>query len=290
MGKNFAPRESKKSRKTLDMSDLLSRDLFQVANERLLEGAKLDKVKLKDIVVKEQVRTKFNDSSLKELADNIKVNGLIQPLVVHLENNKYTLICGERRFRAMNLIKFDEAPCFILTDKTPQELMAIQFSENSAREELHYIDKADGILNYQKATKASERKIVKALGISKTEVHRSLLLAKLPDCVKEAAKSFNIEKYVLLEYGELKDDKLKKVVEQGVVDGQIVKRSQLRKVLKEGGLVNVIKGQKKTSIKKRGRAISTNTLIKKLQSNDVDKETKEKIRLLLEGESAGLNS
>ena len=78
--------------------------------------------------------------------------------------------------------------------------MAIQFSENSSRENLHFIDKADGILNYQMATNVSERKITAALGISKSEVHRSLLLAKLPKKLKHAAKEFNIEKYVLLEF------------------------------------------------------------------------------------------
>ena len=88
--------------------------------------------------------------------------------------------------------------------------MAIQFSENSSREALHYIDKADGILNYQKATAASERKITAALGISKSEIHRSLLIARLPEKIKEAAKRFNVEKYVLLEFDALVSGKSQK--------------------------------------------------------------------------------
>ena len=88
----------------------------------------------------------------------------------------------------MSSIDVDSAPCFVLEDKTADELMAIQFSENSSREALHYVDKADGILNYQKATKSSERKICKALEISKTEVHRSLIIGKLPKRIREAAK------------------------------------------------------------------------------------------------------
>ena len=139
---------------------------------------------------------------------------LIQPLVVHKEKNKYVLICGERRFRAMSSIDVDSAPCFVLEDKTADELMAIQFSENSSREALHYVDKADGILNYQKATKSSERKICKALGISKTEVHRSLIIGKLPKRIREAAKTHDIEKYVLIEYNGIEDKSLKKKVER----------------------------------------------------------------------------
>ena len=182
MTKKFNARVSKRERKTIDMSQNLTRDLFKYADQKLLEGARLEEVYLKHIVVKEQVRTKFNDSSIKDLAENIRVNGLIQPLVLHRdENGKDTLVCGERRYRAMSTLDdMEKCPCFILEGKSPQELMAIQFSENSSREELHYIDKADGILNYQKATKASERKITAALGISKSEVHRSLLIAKMP--------------------------------------------------------------------------------------------------------------
>ena len=78
----------------------------------------------------------------------------------------------------MTSIDMKKAPCFILDDKSEEELMAIQFSENSSREELHYIDKADGIYVYIKSTDASERKIQAALGISKSEVHRSILLGK----------------------------------------------------------------------------------------------------------------
>lgn len=235
MAKVFAPRVAKKDRSTLDLSDKLTgRDLFkQLSNELLFKGATLDEIFLKEIVVKEQVRTKFNDDTIRELAENIRVNGLIQPLVIHRESSgKYRLICGERRFRAMSLIKMEKAPCFILHGKSEEELMAIQFSENSARENLHYVDRAEGIYNYQKTTNDSERKIVVALGISKSEVHRSIIIGKLPVEVKEAAKKFDIEKYVLLEYDAIQDQKIKKEVEMEIIAGKIVKRSQLKKIAK----------------------------------------------------------
>ena len=139
MAKTFAPRVAKRKRKTLDLSKKLDRDLFKIADDRLLKGARLAEVKLSDVKVKDQVRTKFNDNSIKELAKNIQANGLIQPLVLHLKKNKYTLICGERRYRAMTYIKMEDCPCFILEGKTDQELMAIQFSENSSREALALI-------------------------------------------------------------------------------------------------------------------------------------------------------
>lgn len=231
MAKEFAARTVKRERKMTDITANIDEKILRIHDQKLLRGAQLDHIALKDIVVRDQVRTKFNDESLQELALNIKENGLIQPLVIHREGNKFVLICGERRFRAMNLIPFETAPCFILENKTAEELMAIQFSENQAREDLHYIDQADSIFGYQKLTGASERKITAALGISKSEVHRCLQIAKLPKEIKEAAKEYNTEKYVLLEWHELPKSELRDEIRSKILNGEITKRLQLKRQL-----------------------------------------------------------
>lgn len=231
MAKEFAARVGKKERKVVDNTGSVDEKVLRLHDQKLLRGAQLDHIPLMDIVVRDQVRTKFNDESLAELAANIKENGLIQPLVIHREGRKFVLICGERRFRAMGLIKMETAPCFILEDKTPEELMAIQFSENSAREDLHYIDQADSIFGYQKLTGASERKITASLGISKSEVHRCLQIAKLPKDLKEAAKTYNTEKYVLLEWDELPMGPMKDELRKKVLAGEVTKRLQLKRQL-----------------------------------------------------------
>jgi ParB family chromosome partitioning protein len=283
MAKKFAARVTKKERKTVDLSDKIKRDLYKLADESLLEDARLLELNIKDIVVKDQVRTKFNDASIKELAANIKTNGLIQPLVVHEENGKYVLICGERRFRAMStLTEMKTCPCFVLEDKSPQELMAIQFSENSSREALHYIDKADGILNYQKATKASERKITAALGISKSEVHRSLLIAKMSKKIKEAAKAHNIEKYVLLEFDALEAGTEKTSIARKIYKGEITKRAQLKRVINAGSKVKKRAAPRKKPVLPAG--FSANAFLKAMetQSKDMDAETAKALKALVE--------
>lgn len=285
MSKTFAARVSKKERKTIDLSDKVGRDVFKISDERLLQGAKLDEIFLKNIIVKEQVRTKFNDDSIKELAKNIEVNGLIQPLVLHHDKNgSYRLICGERRFRALSFNKADKAPCFVLENKTEEELMAIQFSENSSREELHYVDKADGILNYQIATEASERKIQAALGISKSEVHRSLLIAKMPRSLKEAAKKHDIEKYVLLEWDAMVKSTLKADVENKILAGEITKRSELARIINSGGLMKASKKAPQKSALPKG--LSANAFLKAMTSKskdlNLDKKTQELLRTLVE--------
>lgn len=231
MAKEFSARVTKRDRKVIDITSNIDDRILRMNDQKLLRGAQLANIQLADIEVREQVRTKFNDESLAELAENIKINGLIQPLVLHREGNKFVLICGERRFRAMTLIKMDEAPCFILENKTKEELMAIQFSENQAREDLHYIDQADSILGYQKLTDSSERKITAALGISKSEVHRCLKVAKLPTEIKEAAKTYNTEKYVLLEWDELPKNEFKAELREKILSGELTKRIQLKKLV-----------------------------------------------------------
>jgi ParB family chromosome partitioning protein len=269
MAKNFQRRVTKKKREKIDLSKNIDSRLFSINDEKLLRGAQLQNVKLKEIFVRAQVRTKFNDASIKELAENIKENGLIQPLVIHREKDKFVLICGERRFRAMSTIDdMFEAPCFILENKTKEELMAIQFSENSSREELHYIDQADSIWGYKKITGASERKIQSSLGVSKSEVHRCLHIAKMPEEVKEAAKVYNIEKYVLLEWEKIENSKNKTEIKKKILNGEVTKRSQLRVFVQKNNTVKAVKKKKTTATK--------NNLIKQIQEGKIplDKESR----------------
>lgn len=284
MAKSFAPRVTKKRRKTISINDKVTNDLFKLSDKKLLKGARLDEIALADIYVKDQVRTKFNDSSIRELAKNIEANGLIQPIVLHFNGKTHTLICGERRFRAMTSINMERCPCFILDHKSEEELMAIQFSENSSREALHFIDKADGILNYQKATKASERKITAALGISKSEVHRSLIIARMPKRIREAAKAHNIEKYVLLEWDALAVGPMKKQIEKEILKGNMTKRAQLKKVLKAGGVVKAgkIKERKQPALPP---GMTANAFLKVMNSNsknmEIDPATRKALKALL---------
>ncbi len=265
MAKEFSARISKRERKVTDITSAIDEKILRANDQKLLRGAQLANIFLKDIEVRDQVRTKFNDESLRELGENIQVNGLIQPLVLHREGNKFVLICGERRFRAMTLIDMKEAPCFILENKTKEELMAIQFSENQAREDLHYIDQADSIYGYQKLTGTSERKITAALGISKSEVHRCLMIAKLPRDIKEAAKKFNTEKYVLLEWDELPKNNFKDEIKKEILDGSITKRLQLKRIISQLKIEKP-KKKKEDSVEKLMKVLKTQMKDPKLQA------------------------
>ncbi|MEX1098792.1 MAG: hypothetical protein WEB87_00115, partial [Bacteriovoracaceae bacterium] len=76
MAKTFEARVSKKKREKKDIAAHLDQDIFKFNDEKLLQGARLDDIALDKIEVRKQVRTKFNDESIRELAENIKENGL----------------------------------------------------------------------------------------------------------------------------------------------------------------------------------------------------------------------
>ncbi len=291
MVKSFEKREPKRDKNFINLADGITSNVFLKTDKRLLEGTRIDEIALKEIIVASQVRTKFNDNSIKELAKNIEINGLIQPLVVYYKNGYYTLICGERRYRAMTYLNMQKCTCYVLENKTREELIAIQFSENSSREELNYIDKADGILNYQNVTKASERKITKALGISKSEVHRSLMIARMCSGIKEAAKKYNIEKYVLIEYDGVGESDFKMQLYRKIINGEIVKRSQIKKEIKEYAMGGNQVVKKKTRLPKRPitpKGMTANAFLnvmkKNISHNDLkfDNEFKKNLDILIE--------
>ena len=126
------------------------------------------------------------------------------------------------------------------------------------------------------------------MGISKSEVHRSLIIAKLPEEIKDAAKVHNIEKYVLVEYDVLSDESFKEEIRQRILTGDITKRARLRKLVREAhkdvDSVSDVKRKRKSSTKQLSSTISANAFIKALQSKagGVDKETRNLLKSLVE--------
>ena len=95
-----------------------------------------------------QPRKTFDDSSLEDLSASIAQYGVLQPLLVApAENGKYLLIAGERRLRASKLAKLTEVPV-IISEYTSQQIAEIALIENLQREDLHYLEEAEGYENF----------------------------------------------------------------------------------------------------------------------------------------------
>jgi len=141
----------------------------------------MDEIPLSEIEVNPfQPRTYFDKEALQELADSIKVQGIIQPITVRrLERNRYQLISGERRFQASKLAGLETIPAYVRT-ADDQQMLEMALIENIQRKDLNAIEIA---LSYQRLLSECDLKqeqLGERVGKNRTTVNNYLRLLKLP--------------------------------------------------------------------------------------------------------------
>ena len=133
-----------------------------------------------------QPRTVFDEAKIEELARTIHTHGVIQPIVIRkMEDEKYEIIAGERRFRAMSKLQWTEVPVIIrnLSDK---ETASIALIENLQREELTAIEEAVAYQKLLKLHELTQEALAQRLGKGQSTVANKLRLLKLPEEVQQA--------------------------------------------------------------------------------------------------------
>ena len=134
---------------------------------------------------KDQPRKRFDKEKLEELAQSVRENGIIQPLVLRKENTgRYTIIAGERRFRAARLAKLKTVPA-TFRDVTDKELLQLAIIENVQREDLDDIEEANAINNLMASYSLTQEETAKVLGKSRSSIANTLRLLNLPGKVQD---------------------------------------------------------------------------------------------------------
>jgi ParB family chromosome partitioning protein len=131
-----------------------------------------------------QPRKSFPEESMKELVESIREAGIIQPVLVTPDENGYTLVIGERRWRAAQMLGLTKIPA-VVKNIEPSQQLELALIENLQREDLNPIDVA---LAYQKLIELSNlthEELAKKVGKDRSSVTNYLRLLKLPDEVKE---------------------------------------------------------------------------------------------------------
>ena len=139
-------------------------------DEQMKESDTLKNLKVTEVEPnRNQVRKNFDQGALEELAESIKEYGLIQPIVVTKKDNYYSIVAGERRWRASKIAGLKEIPAIIREDdeKVNAEISLI---ENMQREDLNPIEKATGIKTLMDNYGMSQDEIAKKLGKAKTTI------------------------------------------------------------------------------------------------------------------------
>ncbi|UCD54668.1 MAG: ParB/RepB/Spo0J family partition protein [Candidatus Omnitrophota bacterium] len=146
---------------------------------------KVDKIKISSIKPnKLQPRKKFNSEKLKELKDSIKEKGVIQPVIVRPNEDGYELIAGERRFRAVKELGYDEIPV-IVKEVSDADSLELALIENIQREELNSIEEANAYMDLIEKFNFSQEEISKAVGKDKSTVSNTLRLLALPKLIQD---------------------------------------------------------------------------------------------------------
>lgn len=125
-----------------------------------------------------QPRTTFGDD-IDGLADSIRCNGILQPLTVRKDEEKYTLIAGERRLRAAKKLGFSNVPCIIM-DITERNSAVMALVENIQRKDLDFFDEAEAIAKLLDFYGMTQEDAALKLGKTQSTIANKLRLLKLP--------------------------------------------------------------------------------------------------------------
>jgi ParB family chromosome partitioning protein len=130
-----------------------------------------------------QPRTIFAGERLNELAQSIRANGIIQPLIVRRESDRYQLVAGERRWRAARLAGLTEVPV-VVQDFANERLLEVALIENIQREDLNPIEVAQALDKLSKEHSLSHEEIGTRTGKDRTTVTNLIRLLRLPQDIQ----------------------------------------------------------------------------------------------------------
>jgi len=138
-----------------------------------------------------QPRREFDEESLKELAQSIKLHGFIQPIIVSSQQKGYMIIAGERRWRAAMELRLTEVPC-VIRKYNDNKIMEIALIENLQREDLNVIEEAIAYKHIIDKYNVTQEQLSEALGKSRPYIANTLRLLQLDKRIIEMVKAGKI--------------------------------------------------------------------------------------------------
>src|SRR5256714_7192409 len=161
------------------LSALLS-DRPAIADEEMIE-VDIDLIEPNSF----QPRTNFNEERLEELAQSIRSNGIIQPLLVRrIDNEKYQVVAGERRWRAAQRAGLQKVPC-VVREIPEDKMLELALIENIQRQELNAIEEAHAYKRLIETLGLTQEMIAQRVGRDRTFITNYLRLLRLPEDIQQ---------------------------------------------------------------------------------------------------------
>lgn len=132
----------------------------------------------------EQPRTTFSEEKLEELVQSIRVNGIVQPVVVRRQNAHFQLVAGERRWRAAQRAGLQKIPA-VVKDVSDEKLLELALVENIQRQELNAIEEAKAYRKLIDTVGLTQEMLAERVGKNRTVITTFLRLLKLPDDIQK---------------------------------------------------------------------------------------------------------
>lgn len=174
-----------------------------------------------------QPRKQFNKAALEELCESIKQYGVIQPINIRkISANSYELVAGERRLRAATMAGLKEIPA-IVVDIDDNDSAVIALIENLQREDLSYMEEAEGYSNLINEHNFTQEELAKKIGKSQSTIANKIRLLKLPPLVKKILSDNNLTERHARALLKLHDEQLQlKVLKHVSEKGLNVKKTE----------------------------------------------------------------
>jgi ParB family chromosome partitioning protein len=182
-----------------------------------------------------QPRTDINNDEIKELADSISAQGLLQPILVRQKgNSEFEIISGERRFRALRMLGRNRIPCIVKHKLSDREMMEIALVENIQREDLNEIDKANSYQKLIAEYNYTHEELSKKIGKSRTAITNTLRLRSLPQEIQQMVKKKLFSMGHARALLGIQDNKQRIELAKKILDEELSVRAIEKKVQKTG--------------------------------------------------------
>ncbi|WP_058486386.1 ParB/RepB/Spo0J family partition protein [Defluviitalea phaphyphila] len=193
---------------------------------------------------KEQPRKNFDQNKMEELSNSIKEHGIIQPIIVKKQDNYYTIIAGERRWRAARMAGLKEVPV-IINDYTQDKAIEVSLIENIQRQDLNPIEEAKAFEALINNFSLTQEEVSKRVGKSRSAIANTLRLLQLDEKIQELLINKELSEGHARALLTLKDKKTQLLVVEKILKNKLSVR-ETEKLIKN--LLKTKKENKKKEI------------------------------------------
>jgi ParB family transcriptional regulator, chromosome partitioning protein len=184
----------------------------------------------------DQPRTRFGEANLDELAQSIRANGVVQPIIVRTQGSKYQIVAGERRWRAAQKAGLEKIPA-VIKNVSDDKLLELALIENIQRQELNAVEEARAYKKLIETVGLTQEMVAERVGKNRTAITTFLRLLKLPEDIQKLIEEEKITAGHARALLMTEDDNIRRKVAKNIIEFSLSVREvekAVKKLAKSG--------------------------------------------------------